>query len=112
MPCGGFAQEFGGGGITHQLGDFETELGLAAMIASVVHAVGFRSILFCSIRTSKRLLYCPPCRLQWHRGAVLITSCLTQTFAMKIGKHVSGSVNKKDYFAARPPAASTVARPA
>ena len=38
MPCSGFAQEFGRGRITHQLGDFETELSLAAMIASVVHA--------------------------------------------------------------------------
>jgi hypothetical protein len=38
MPCGGFAQEFCGGGITHELGDLEAELGLAAMMASIVHS--------------------------------------------------------------------------
>jgi hypothetical protein len=36
MPCGGFAQEFCGGGITHELGDSEAELGLAKMMASIV----------------------------------------------------------------------------
>jgi hypothetical protein len=53
MPCGGSAQEFFGGGITHELGDLEAELGLAAMMASVV--VAFCSGLYCSCstRTSK-----------------------------------------------------------
>jgi hypothetical protein len=45
MPCGGFAQESGGGWITHELGDFEAEFGLAAMILSVVHAFGSRSFV-------------------------------------------------------------------
>jgi hypothetical protein len=46
MPCGLFAQEFGGGWITHELSDFEAEIGLAAIILSVVHAFGSRLFLF------------------------------------------------------------------
>jgi hypothetical protein len=53
MPCGGFAQEFCGGGITHELGDLEAELGLAAMMASIVHASCSGLYCSCLTRTSK-----------------------------------------------------------
>jgi hypothetical protein len=53
MPRGGLPQEFRGGGITHELGDLETELGLAAMMASVVHAFCSGLYCSCSTRTSK-----------------------------------------------------------
>jgi hypothetical protein len=54
----GFAQEFCGGGITHELGDLEAELGLAAMMASIVHAFCSGLYCSCSTRTNKYLLNC------------------------------------------------------
>jgi hypothetical protein len=77
MPCGGFAQEFCGGGITHELGDLEAELGLAAMMASIVHAFCSGLYCSCSTRTSKNTCSTAPlCRVQRHRRAMLINQLL------------------------------------
>jgi hypothetical protein len=69
MPCGLFAQESGGGWITHQLGDLEAELSLAAMILSVVHA--FRSRSFVLVRPGRANLYSTAHLCQRHRVVLI-----------------------------------------